>query len=407
MNVSKDSFTQSTRSRRLPEEDRKLANHDPIRVGVLFSKTGVTALIEQSQLSGTMLAISEINSAGGIDGREVVPVYYDPQSNPALHSVLAERLVLTDKVNVIFGCYMSSTRKTVLPVVEKWNRLLFYPTLYEGFEFSNNVIYTGAAPNQNSVQLADFMTTNFGSRMYIVGSNYIYPYESNRTMTELVLQRNGEKVGERYVALGATQEEFDPIIADIKKKKPSFIFSTVVGNSTQYLYKAYAEAGLNAKEMPIASLTTSEAEIREMGAELAAGHYTAAPYFQSLDNEVNAAVLASYRKLLGTDDVTTNMCWEAAYFQVHLYANAFRASGSDEIEALLPHLLGSEFLAPQGRVRIDPTTHHTCLYPRVGRANAKGQFTIVREAKRAVHPDPYLVTYSLGDWTARIDALDV
>ncbi|MEW5889558.1 MAG: transporter substrate-binding domain-containing protein [Pseudomonadota bacterium] len=384
-----------------------MANHDPIRVGVLFSKTGVTALIEQSQLSGTMLAISEINSAGGIDGREVVPVYYDPQSNPALHSVLAERLVLTDKVNVIFGCYMSSTRKTVLPVVEKWNRLLFYPTLYEGFEFSNNVIYTGAAPNQNSVQLADFMTTNFGSRMYIVGSNYIYPYESNRTMTELVLQRNGEKVGERYVALGATQEEFDPIIADIKKKKPSFIFSTVVGNSTQYLYKAYAEAGLNAKEMPIASLTTSEAEIREMGAELAAGHYTAAPYFQSLDNEVNAAVLASYRKLLGTDDVTTNMCWEAAYFQVHLYANAFRASGSDEIEALLPHLLGSEFLAPQGRVRIDPTTHHTCLYPRVGRANAKGQFTIVREAKRAVHPDPYLVTYSLGDWTARIDALDV
>lgn len=384
-----------------------MANHDPIRVGVLFSKTGVTALIEQSQLSGTMLAISEINAAGGIDGREVVPVCYDPQSDPALHSVLAERLVLADKVNVIFGCYMSSTRKTVLPVVEKWNRLLFYPTLYEGFEFSNNVIYTGAAPNQNSVQLADFMTANFGSRMYIVGSNYIYPYESNRTMTELVLQRNGEKVGERYVPLGATQEEFDPIIADIKKKKPSFIFSTVVGNSTQYLYKAYAEAGLNPKEVPIASLTTSEAEIREMGAELAAGHYTAAPYFQSLDNDVNAAVLASYRKLLGTDDVTTNMCWEAAYFQVHLYANAFRASGSDEIEALLPHLLGSEFLAPQGRVRIDPTTHHTCLYPRVGRANAKGQFTIVREAKRAVHPDPYLVTYSLGDWTARIDSLDV
>lgn len=374
---------------------------------MLFSKTGVTALIEQSQLSGTMLAISEINAAGGIDGRELVPVHYDPQSDPALHSVLAERLVLGDKVNTIFGCYMSSTRKAVLPVVEKWNRLLFYPTLYEGFEFSNNVIYTGAAPNQNSVQLADFMTTNFGSRMYIVGSNYIYPYESNRTMTELVLQRNGEKVGERYVRLGATQEEFDPIIADIKKKRPSFIFSTVVGNSTQYLYKAYADAGLNPKEMPIASLTTCEAEIKEMGADVAAGHYTAAPYFQSLDNEVNAAVLASYRKLLGSDEVTTNMCWEAAYFQMHLYANAFRASGSDEIEALLPNLLGSEFRAPQGRVRIDPTTHHTCLYPRVGRANAKGQFTIVREAKRAVHPDPYLVTYSLGDWTARIDTLDV
>lgn len=389
------------------EEGRKLANHDPIRVGVLFSKTGVTALIEQSQLNGTLLAISEINAAGGIDGREVVPVWYDPQSDPALHTELAERLVLTDKVNVIFGCYMSSTRKAVLPVVEKWNRLLFYPTLYEGFEFSNNVIYTGAAPNQDSVQLADFMTTNFGSRVYVVGSSYIYPYESSRTMIELVLQRNGEKVGERYVPLGAGQDAFDPIVADIKRKKPSFIFSTVVGNSTRHLYRAYAEAGLNPKEMPIASLTTSEAEVHEMGAELALGHYTAAPYFQSLNNEVNARVLASYRKHLGREDVITNMCWEAAYFQVHLYANAFRTAGSDEIEALLPHLLGSEYLAPQGRVRIDPATHHTCLYPRIGRANAKGQFTIVREAQRAVHPDPYLVTYSLGDWTAKVDTLDL
>ncbi len=383
-----------------------MSNQQPIYVGVLYSRTGVTAPIERTQLSGTLLAIDEINAAGGIGGREVIAICHDPQSEPAIYGALAERLILQDKVNVIFGCYMSSTRKAVLPVVEKWNRLLFYPTLYEGFEFSNNVIYTGAAPNQNSVQLADFMTLNFGSRVYMVGSNYIYPIESNRIMKDLVVQRNGVIVGERYLPLTAAYDEFAAVMKDIKNRKPSFIFSTVVGETTRHFYRAYAEAGLNPKEMPIASLTTCEAEVQDMGAELAAGHYTAAPYFQSIESDANRQVLERYRKYSG-GDVLTNMCWEAAYFQVHLFANAMRESGSDQVEALIPHLLGAEIQAPQGRVRIDPVNHHTCLYPRIGRANTKGQFTIVREARRPVHPDPYLVSYSLGDWTTQIDTLEI
>jgi len=383
-----------------------LSNQQPIHVGVLFSNTGVTAPIERTQLSGTLFAIHEVNAAGGVDGRELVPILYDPQSDAVQYASLAERLILNDRVNVIFGCYMSSTRRAVLPIVEKWNRLLFYPTIYEGFEFSNNVIYTGAAPNQNSVQLADFMTLNFGSRVYMVGSNYIYPFESNRIMADLVDQRNGKTVGKRYLPLTSGYEEFTSVVSDIRKQQPDFIFSTVVGESTQHLYRAYAEAGLNPKEMPIASLTTCEAEIKAMGAAYAAGHYTAAPYFQSVDSDNNRQVLERYRQFMG-EDVVTNMCWEAAYFQVHMFANAMRQSGTDQVEALLPELLGAEFQAPQGRVRIDPATHHTCLYPRIGRANSRGQFTIVREAKRPVHPDPYLVTYSLGDWTTQIDTLDL
>jgi branched-chain amino acid transport system substrate-binding protein len=383
-----------------------LSNQQPIYVGVLFSNTGVTAPIERTQLSGTLFAIHEVNAAGGVDGRELVPILYDPQSDAVQYASLAERLILNDRVNVIFGCYMSSTRRAVLPIVEKWNRLLFYPTIYEGFEFSNNVIYTGAAPNQNSVQLADFMTLNFGSRVYMVGSNYIYPFESNRIMADLVDQRNGKTVGKRYLPLTSGYEEFTSVVSDIRKQQPDFIFSTVVGESTQHLYRAYAEAGLNPKEMPIASLTTCEAEIKAMGAAYAAGHYTAAPYFQSVDSDNNRQVLERYRQFMG-EDVVTNMCWEAAYFQVHMFANAMRQSGTDQVEALLPELLGAEFQAPQGRVRIDPATHHTCLYPRIGRANSRGQFTIVREAKRPVHPDPYLVTYSLGDWTTQIDTLDL
>ncbi len=382
-----------------------MADKDPIRVGILYSETGVTSTIGLSQLQGALLGIQEINEAGGIDGREVVAVRYDPQSTPSRYAELAERLIVQDGVNVIFGCYMSSSRKAVIPVIEKWNKLLFYPTLYEGFEYSSNVIYTGAAPNQNSVQLAEFMTSNFGARVYLIGSDYIYPYESNRIMGELMQQRQGsEKLAERYMALNATDKDYVEVMADIRNKQPDFIFSTVVGESTAALYRAYADAGFDPKTMPIASLTTSEAEISQMERGMAAGHYTSAPYFQSIQSDANLRCLARLRQRF--DDCSVpNLCWEASYFQMHIFANALRQSGDEGIAQLIPHILGSEFDAPQGRIKIDPANHHTCLYPRIGRVDAEGQFTIVRQATRSVYPDPYLVTHSLGDWAAKLDTL--
>lgn len=383
-----------------------MSNTDPVRVGVLFSETGVTSTIGISQLRGTLLAIEEINDRGGIGGRELVPICYDPQSTPAVYATLAERLITKDGVKVIFGCYMSSSRKAVIPIVERWNRLLFYPTLYEGFEYSNNVIYTGAAPNQNSIQLAEFMTANFGPRVYLIGSDYIYPYESNRIMGELVLQRQGgQKLGERYVALDADSRDFKAIMDDVRRAAPDFIFSTVVGDSTAALYRAYADAGFDPCKMPIASLTTSEAEVSQMEPGVGAGHFTAAPYFQSITTEENVRSLERFYRRFGNDSVP-NLCWEAAYFQMHLFANAMARTGDDSIDALLPALLGSEYQAPQGRIRIEPSNHHTCLYPRLGRINQDGMFTIIREATRPVYPDPYLVTHSLGDWTISMTTLE-
>ena len=164
----------------------------PWRVGVLFSQTGVTSAVEQSQLNATLLAIDEINSGGGVLDRMVQPVIYDPASDPKQFRSLAERLFQTDRIRLLFGCYMSSTRKAVLPVVESHRGLLFYPTLYEGFEYSRHCIYTGAAPNQNSLQLARFLLSTYGNRFLLVGSNYIYPYESNRLMADFVMQGRGE-----------------------------------------------------------------------------------------------------------------------------------------------------------------------------------------------------------------------
>jgi branched-chain amino acid transport system substrate-binding protein len=221
-----------------------------------------------------------------------------------------------------------------------------------------------------------------------------------------VLQRqNSEKVAERYVPLEATERDFQPIIEEIRQLKPDFIFSTIVGDSTACFYRAYADAGFDARSMPISSLTTSEAEVSQMGGA-ATGHFTSAPYFQSIDSEINRRCLERFRARFGNDGVP-NLCWEAAYFQTHLLAKALAAAGSEEIGQLIPCLLGSEFDAPQGRVRIDPSNHHTCLYPRIGVVDSRGQFKIVRQATRAVHPDPYMVTHSLGDWAAELSSLEL
>lgn len=379
----------------------KPRSKDPIRVGVLFSETGVTSVIENSERMGTILAAEEINEGGGINGRELQLAWYDPESRPARFQALAEKLILEDGVRIILGCYMSSTRKAVIPVVERANGLLLYPTLYEGFEYSRNVFYTGAAPNQNSVQLAEFMLRRFGSRVLMVGSDYIYPYESNRIMSDLILERGGEKVAEVYLPLDAAWDDFLAIAKKIKNSNPDFIFSTVVGDGTALLHRAYAKVGLDPARMPIASLTTCEAEIQQMGAEIAEGHITSAPYFQSVADPVNERCVAAHKQRFGAERVT-NQCWEAAYFQTHLLADAMRRVDSDNVADLMRVLPGSEFAAPQGKVRIDEHNHHTYLRPRIGRINSAGQFDIVEEARQWVRPDPYLVSHTLQDWSARV-----
>lgn len=369
-----------------------MATSEPWRVGVLFSRTGVTAVIEETQLQGTILAIDEINSAGGINGRELVPIIYDPASEDRRFAALADRLLAEDGVTTIFGCYTSSSRKAVLPVLERRNGLLWYPTLYEGFEYSPNVIYTGAVPNQNSVELTDFLLQNFGLRLYLVGSDYIYPRESNRIMRELLRQRSGEVVGERYVDLHAPPVEFRLLMHDIRNRRPDAIFSTVVGQGTAYLYQAYAEAGFDPLTMPIGSLTTSEAEVRLMGFDVASGHLTVAPYFEGVAGAGSQTFVAQYKRRFG-DDQCTNFCVEAAYFQVHIFARALAATGSMDVDVLRPFVYGSQFEAPQGMIAIDSDTNHTSVWSRIGRANARGWFDIIKESHRPVMPDPYLVCH--------------
>ncbi|MGA7323297.1 MAG: transporter substrate-binding domain-containing protein [Rhodomicrobium sp.] len=362
----------------------------PWRVGVLFSQSGCTSVIEQTQLRGTLLAIEEINAAGGINGRELCPVIHDPASDSATFGYLAKRLMIEDGVTIIFGCYTSSSRRAVMPVVERLDGMLWYPTLYEGFECSPNIIYTGASPNQNCVELCRFLMEKFGRRFYLIGSDYLYPRVLNQTVREFLIANGGSIVAERYVDLRAPRSDFIPVIRDIRDAGASVIFSTVVGHCTAYLYQAYADAGLDPASIPIASLTTTEAEILDMGFDVGEGHITAAPYFEGIGGDLNTAFVARYKKRFGESE-STNACAEAAYFQVFMFAQALANANSMQTDVLRSIVLGSSFEAPQGAVRINPFTGHTDLWTRIGRANRDGQFDLIRQSPAPVQADPFLI----------------
>ncbi|SIT72851.1 amino acid/amide ABC transporter substrate-binding protein, HAAT family [Ectothiorhodosinus mongolicus] len=366
-------------------------------LGVLFSQTGVLSIIEKTQQRAAMLALHEINEAGGILGSPLRAISYDAASRIPRYGELAEELMVRDGVKIMIGCYASSARKEVLPIVERHNGILFYPTLYEGFEYSSNVIYGGATPNQNSVPLAQYMTRNYGSRCYFVGSDYIYPRESNRVMRHIIRELGGEVVGERYLPLKAKSEQYKRIIEDIKKTRPEFIFSTVVGTGTVIFYQAYHEAFASVSRAPICSLTTSEAEIYGMGAAAARGHITAAPYFQNLPTESSQRFVARYRALYG-DDAFVTSCGEAAYSQVHMLSLAMEQAASHDVADIRSALYGISFMAPQGPVRVDPENNHTYLHSRIAKVGDNCEYEVVSDLEVSIKPDPYLVVPNLNEW---------
>jgi urea transport system substrate-binding protein len=359
-----------------------------IKVGVLFSLTGTTAIIEESLNKATLLAIEEINAAGGIKGSKIVPIVEDPASDPATFSEKARKLVVGDKCVSVFGSYTSASRKAVLPVFERQNNLYWYPTLYEGRECSKNVIYTGAVPNQQQDEFVPWLINKFGKKFYLIGSNYIYPKEENNYCKKLLEKYGAEVVAEEYVPLG--HSEFSSVINKIRSTQPNVIFSTVVGDSVVALHRQYHAAGLDAEKMPMASLTTSENEVAAMGGEAAAGHFTSAPYFQVHKSPENEKFVAAYRKRWGADKVT-HFVSEACYFQTYLFKQAVEKLSAGDITPpnIRDAVKGAEIIAPQGKVRIEPENLHTYLWPKIAQAKSNGQFEILVEAKEWLKPLPY------------------
>jgi branched-chain amino acid transport system substrate-binding protein len=370
-------------------------DRDVWRVGVLFSRSGLMAVSESEHFFGTALAIEEINNAGGILGREIEVVAYDPGSMPETYRKMADRLLTEDGASVIFGCSTSAERKAVLPAIERRNGLLWYPSLYEGFEYSPNVIYTGACPNQNSFPLAEYIVRKNGPRVYLIGSNYIYPRESNRIMRDLVESYSGQVVGEQYIKMEASVSELTRALEAIRMQSPDVVFSTIVGRTAQRFYRLFATMGFDPARVPIASLTMAEGELREIGPEFCVGHLTAASYFGSLNRENNIRFKTAFANAYGKDRPVS--MWSAgAYAQVKLFERALTQAGSLDTQRLVDAALGLSLDAPEGPIQIDPDNNHVWLTPRIGRVRPDGEFDIVWEGKSPIKPDPYLSISPIG-----------
>jgi len=371
------------------------SDRDVWRVGVLFSRSGLMAVSESEHFFGTALAIEEINIAGGILGREIEVFAYDPVSIPETYRKMADRLLTEDGASVIFGCSTSAERKAVLPAIERRNGLLWYPSLYEGFEYSPNVIYTGACPNQNSFPLAEYIVRKNGPRVYLIGSNYIYPRESNRIMRDLVESYSGQVVGEQYVNMEASDPELTRALEAIRMQSPDVVFSTIVGRTAQRFYRLFATMGFDPARVPIASLTMAEGELREIGPEFCVGHLTAASYFGSLKRENNIRFKTAFANAYGKDRPVS--MWSAgAYAQVKLFERALTQAGSLDTQRLVDAALGLSLDAPEGPIQIDPDNNHVWLTPRIGRVRPDGEFDIVWEGKSPIKPDPYLSISPIG-----------
>jgi urea ABC transporter urea binding protein len=371
-----------------PRNIVKAQESDTIKIGILHSLSGTIAIIETSLHNAELLAIEEINAKGGINGKKLQPVVEDPQSLVQVFAEKAKKLLLNDKVTAVLGCYTSASRQSVLPVFEEYNGLLLYPTLYEAQECSKNVFYTGAVPNQQLDDFEPWIVENLGrKKCYMIGSNYIYPKETNREWKALLEKSGAENMGEEYAPLGHT--EFSTVINNIANSGADYVFSTLVGDSIVAFYKQFKQFGFTPEDVPICTPITTEQETAAMGAENAAGHYTSFNYFQSVQTPENKTFVERYQAKYGAKEVT-NAVMEAAYFQTYLLAQAIEKSGTDTDALIFEGLPGQEFTAPQGPVKIDEKNHHTHLWARIGKARDDGQFDIVWTSKDRIRPDPWV-----------------
>ena len=367
----------------------------PIKVGVLHSLTGTLAISETSVVDATLLAIEEINQRGGVLGRQIEPIVVDGRSDWPFFATEAERLITQEKVSTIFGCWTSACRKTVKPVFEQHSHLLIYPVQYEGLEQSPNIVYTGAAPNQQIIPAVKWATDNLGKRIFLVGSDYVFPRTANAIIKDQVAALRGEIVGEEYILLGST--EVQGVIQQITQAQPDVIMNTINGDTNVAFFQALRAAGITPDKIPTISFSIAEDELRTLGAGDMAGDYAAWNYFQSIVSQENASFVTKFKQKYGSDRVTDDPM-EAAYYGVYLWAQAVEAAGTDDVNAIRDAIKNQSFNAPEGVVYVDPDTQHVWKTVRVGRIQPDGQFEIVWSSEQPVRPVPYPVYRSPAEW---------
>lgn len=348
------------------------------------------AISEVSVKDATLLAIQEINANGGVLGKQLEPIIEDGASDWPTFAEKARKLIQQDGVAVVFGCWTSASRKAVLPVFEELNGLLFYPVQYEGLEASPNIFYTGAEPTQQIIPGVEYLVNELGARsIYLLGSDYVFPRTANLIIKAQLEHLGVTLAGEEYVPLGGT--EFSTIIGKIRDAQPDAIFNTLNGDSNVAFFKQFKDAGFTAETLPVMSVSVAEEEVRGIGPENIAGHYTAWNYYQTTDTPENKAFVAAYKAAYGEERVTSDPI-EAGYFGVYLWKEMVEKAGSVAVNDVRAAAQSGEitFRAPEGLVKVDPENQHTWKIVRIGKINESGLIDEVWSSGEAVRPDPFL-----------------
>jgi len=381
---------------------QSFAATDTIKVGILHSLSGTMAISETSLKDVALMTIDEINAKGGVMGKMLEPVVVDPASNWPLFAEKARELLTKDQVAVVFGCWTSVSRKSVLPVFEELNGLLFYPVQYEGEELEMNVFYTGAAPNQQAIPAVEYLLSEDGGgakRFVLLGTDYVYPRTTNKILRQF-LNKQGitdANIEEIYTPFG--HSDYQTIVANIKKFAQggkTAVVSTINGDSNVPFYKELGNAGLKATDVPVVAFSVGEEELRGVDTKPLVGHLAAWNYFESLENPQNKAFVEKWKayakdkNLPNWQTAVTNDPMEATYIGINMWKQAVEQAGTTNVDNVIEAMGGQTFAAPDGyTIKMDETNHHLHKPVYIGEIQPDGQFEVVWQTDGPVRAQPW------------------
>lgn len=385
---------------------------DTIKVGVLHSLSGTMAISETTLKDTVLMMIEEQNKKGGVLGKMLEPVVVDPASNWPLFAEKTRELLAKDKVDVIFGCWTSVSRKSALPVLEELNGLLFYPVQYEGEESSKNVFYTGAAPNQQAIPAVDYLMNDIGAtRWVLAGTDYVYPRTTNKILEAYLLAKGvkAEDIMINYTPFG--HSDWQGIVSDIKKfgsqGKKTAVVSTINGDANIPFYKELGNQGISAEDIPVVAFSVGEEELSGFDTKPLVGHLAAWNYFQSVESEANDAFIAQWKKYIGDDKRVTNDPMEATYIGFEMWVKAVEKAGTTDVDAVEQAMIGVAVPNLTGGTAVMNANHHLSKPVLIGEIQEDGQFEVVWETPDTVIGDAwsdFLPSSKnlVSDWTAPV-----
>ncbi len=366
---------------------------DTVTVGLLHSLTGSMAISEASVRDAEVLAIEEINAAGGVLGKQIEYIEEDGASEPSTFATKAEKLLGEDEVATVFGCWTSSSRKAVKQIFEDYDNLLWYPVQYEGMESSENIVYMGAAPNQQIVPAIEYLLDQGYTRFFLIGSDYVFPRTANMIINAQIAAADGaEVVGEEYAAMDQT--EFSSIISKIESAQPDVIINTLNGTGNVSFFKQLSDRNITSDDIMTMSFSIAEEEVATIGSDILKGHLVSWNYYETTDTAKNEEFVAAYKEKYGEDRVTSDPA-EAAYDAVYMWKAACEEAGSFDVDAIREVLGGLSIDAPEGTITLNGDNQHLAKPVRIGQVADDGLIYEIYSTDGPVEPDPYLTTY---DW---------